>query len=535
MRLPRLTLFPYALLTLCSVPLFAQRPAISAVQNNYSYTLPSVPNYGIAPGSLFVIYGSNLSSVTVPVLQSSAAPGVPVTLNGVSASVSVNGMTVPVPLYYVSANQIAGILPSTVSAGTANITVTNNSQTSAPASIKVVASDFGILTANNLGNGQAAAYDANNKILSQTNSTSPGQTIVLWGSGVGSDTANDDRIYPQKQNNLTNIPLQVFIGGVAAPVLYRGRSQFPGVDQINVTVPAGVATGCYVSLAVVSQRYVSNSTTLPIAANGGTCSDPNVEFTPAQLISLKSKNNVNVGTIFLDQETRVSSNTARSIFRGKFLNYTKAAFDVKTPSEAFISYGSCQIDSQNINPTHLNAGSALTVSGPGGQLGTATLSTLSNGSGGDYRGMLPTGFIPAAGGTFNFNNGSGSAAVGPLMGASANVLKPIVWTNTGSLSAINRAQGATVTWTGGSPGTFVAIQGSVAGPAPDNTNVAFSCAAPANAGLFTIPASLLLALPAGTGKLVVDTVTIPRTFTASGLDLGIVFAQVGINIPVTYQ
>jgi len=535
MRILKLKLFSYALLTLCSVPLLAQRPAISAIQNNYSYTLPSVPNYGIAPGSLFVIYGSNLSTVTAPVLQSSAAPGVPLTLNGVSASVSVNGMTVPVPLYYVSANQIAGILPSTVPAGTANITVTNNGQTSAPASITVVASDFGILTANNLGNGQAAAYDANNKILSQTNSTSPGRTIVLWGSGVGSDTANDDRIYPQKQNNLTGIPMQVFIGGVAAPILYRGRSQFPGVDQINVTVPAGVATGCYVSLAVVSQNYVSNSTTLPIAANGGTCSDPNVEFTPAQLISLKSKNNVNIGTIFLDQETRVSNNTVRSIFRGKFLGYSKAAFDVKTPSGAFISYGSCQIDSQNMNPTHLNAGAVLTVSGSGGQLGMATLSTLSNGSVGDYRGMLPAGFIPNGGGTYNFNNGSGSAAVGPLVGASANVLQPIVWTNMGSLSAINKAQGATVTWTGGLAGTFVAIQGSVAGPAPDNTNVAFSCAAPASAGKFTIPPSLLLAIPAGIGKLVVNTVTVPSTFTASGLDLGLVYAQVGTNIPVTYQ
>ena len=534
MRTLKLTLFPYALLTLCSVPLLAQRPVISAIQNNYSYTLPSVPNYGIAPGSLFVIYGSNLSTVTAPVLQSSAAPGVPLTLNGASASVSINGMAVLVPLYYVSANQIAGILPSTVPAGNASITVTNNGQTSAPASIKVVASDFGILTANNLGNGQAAAYDASNKILSQTNSTSPGQTIVIWGSGVGADTANDDRIYPQKQNNLTNIPVQVFIGGVAAPVLYRGRSQFPGVDQINVTVPSGVATGCYVSLLVVSQNYVSNSTTLPIAANVGTCFDPNVEFTPAQLQSLKTKNNVNIGTIFMDQETRVSSNTVRSIFRGKFLGFSKAAFEVKTPSEAFISYGSCQIDSQNINPTHLNAGAALIVSGPGGQLGTATLSTLSNGSVGDYRGMLPT-FLPNGGSTYNFNNGSGSAAVGPLVGASVTVLQPVVWTNMNSLSAINRAQGATVTWTGGVAGTFVAIQGSAVGPAPDNTNVAFSCAAPVSAGRFTIPPSLLLAVPAGTGKLVVNTVTIPRNFTASGLDLGIAFAQVGTNIPVAYQ
>src|SRR5258708_14662606 len=99
----------------------AQQPSIAAIQNNYSYTLPTVPNYGIAPGSLFVIYGSNLSTVTTPVLQSSAAPGVPLSLNGVSVSIAVNNVIVPVPLYYVSATQIACILPSTVPSVTWNI------------------------------------------------------------------------------------------------------------------------------------------------------------------------------------------------------------------------------------------------------------------------------------------------------------------------------------------------------------------------------------------------------------------------------
>src|SRR5260370_1248670 len=189
-----------------AVPLLAQLPSISAIENNYSYTLPSVPNYGIAPGSLFVIFGSNLSTVTVPVLQSSAPPGVPLTLNNVSGSVAGNVMMVPVPLFYVAATQIAGVLPSTVPAGTGTITVTNNGLASAPAPFKVVTSNFGILTTNNLGYGPAAAFDATNKLLSATNSTSPGQTIVLYGTGVGADPANDDRVFPQKQNNLTEIP-----------------------------------------------------------------------------------------------------------------------------------------------------------------------------------------------------------------------------------------------------------------------------------------------------------------------------------------
>ena len=82
-------------------------PVITAVQNNYSYLLPGVPNYGIAPGSIFVIVGQLLSSGAPPMLQSSAAPGLPLALNGTSVSVTVNGVTTTPALYYTSSAQLA--------------------------------------------------------------------------------------------------------------------------------------------------------------------------------------------------------------------------------------------------------------------------------------------------------------------------------------------------------------------------------------------------------------------------------------------
>ena len=529
-------IFVFSLFAVGAIPLLAQPPSIAAVENNYSFTLPTVPNYGIAPGSLFVIYGSNLSTVTVPVLQSSAAPGVPLALSGVSVSVSVNGTNATVPLYYVSATQIAGILPSTVPAGSGTITVTSNGQASSPAPLRVVASNFGILTTNNSGYGSAAAYDANNKLLTASSSASPGQTIVLWGSGVGADPANDDRVYPQKQNNLTNIPMQVFIGGISAPILYRGRSQYPGVDQIDVVVPPGGASGCYVSVIVMSGNYVSNSTTLPIAANGGTCSDPNTEYTPAQLQTLASKSTVKIATVSLDLETTLPANVVRNVLRGKFLTYTMAEFAAKTPSDGFISYGSCKIRETGKVPTHINAGSSLTVTGPGGAQGSAPLNTLKNGNLGDYKFALPAGFIPSGGGMFTFSNGTGSAAVGPLSRGSITMPAPILWTNSSAISTIDRSQGVLVTWSGGSAGTFVVIQGSAMGPAPANETVSFACAAPVNSGQFMIPPSVLLALPTtGTGQLLVYNVTFPQPVSATGLDLGTVFAEIGSKAAVAYR
>ena len=101
---------------------------------------------------------------------------------------------------------------------------------------------------------------------------------------MGSDAPTTmTKIYPQNLNNLTGIPLQAFVGGVQATVLYRGRSQFPGVDQINITIPSsGIPPGCFVSLSIVSGTtpIVSNGATIPVAASGKTCSDPSSLFTP---------------------------------------------------------------------------------------------------------------------------------------------------------------------------------------------------------------------------------------------------------------
>src|SRR5260370_10802829 len=76
-------------------------PTITKIQNNYSNVVSGLPNYGIAPSTLFVIYGTGLADATAkPVLQSSASPGIPLTLNGASISVTANGVTTHPPIYY---------------------------------------------------------------------------------------------------------------------------------------------------------------------------------------------------------------------------------------------------------------------------------------------------------------------------------------------------------------------------------------------------------------------------------------------------
>jgi len=58
--LTRWSLF-FLFLAAGAAPVFAQ-PSVFAIQNNYSGTKPGLPSYGISPGSLFVIAGSNLAA-----------------------------------------------------------------------------------------------------------------------------------------------------------------------------------------------------------------------------------------------------------------------------------------------------------------------------------------------------------------------------------------------------------------------------------------------------------------------------------------
>jgi hypothetical protein len=67
---------------------FAQ-PAITGVANNYSYIQPGMPNYGIAQGSIFDIFGTGLAGTTTPLEQVPLATA----LDGVTIAVTVNVAT----------------------------------------------------------------------------------------------------------------------------------------------------------------------------------------------------------------------------------------------------------------------------------------------------------------------------------------------------------------------------------------------------------------------------------------------------------
>ena len=530
-------------------------PNITAVQNNYSNLIAGLPNYGIAPGSLFVIYGTAMATTS----NLSEKFPLATSLNGVSVSVSVNGTPIADQpgLYYVTATQIAGVLPSTAPTGQATFTVTNGTQASNSFQTQVVQSAFGLDTIFGGGTGQAVVTDANYKVIGPTFSASPGQTVILWGSGVGGDTKNDDKTYPAAHlDNLTSIPMTAYIGGISATIDYRGRSQYPGVDQVVVTIPDGVTPGCNVSIVLVSGSgsTASNFGTVAVNPNGGVCSDPN---SPYNVTSLSGDANVNIGFVAITSETSTSygsplarhstkvrtvskpftapvhlrattssSDDALGIFYGiqgsEFGNYA---------SYQTASVGSCVVYQEVLSTTTpttpfketaLDAGT-ITVSGPDGSATLMSLSLL--GEIGFYDAQLPAGFIPSSGGSFVFNGSGGTTnpSVGSFS-ATVSLGAPLFsWTNMASTTSVTRSAGVHVTWEGGESGTYVEISGDSDG---SSIGAGFYCLAKQQDLQFTVPSWVTESLPAGTGSLIVVNSSNPVSFTATNLNFGYALAEV---------
>jgi uncharacterized protein (TIGR03437 family) len=518
-------------------------PTISTIVNNYSALPQGVPSYGIAPASLFVIYGSGLSG-SASSLQSSAAPGLPLTVGGTSISVTVNGTTTTPAIYYASPTQIDAVLPSTTPAGSGTITVTYNGTASAAATILVTPSAFGIDTLYGTGTGGIVATIGSSVIV-PTASASPGQTITIWGSGLGADTANNDRTFPLKQDNLNDA--QVYIGGIKATVSYAGRSQYPGVDQVNAVVPS--VSGCGISVVVVANGRASNFGTLPVNAGGGVCSDPASGITGTDIGTLSGQTTVRSGSVSIFQETLPAvASAAQPAMKPEAQTFkttytADASFSSVTGTSyvtggSFISIGSC-IVSQVVASTSttgtstfkgLDAGTPITLAGGGQTVSIPEFSVSGTTEVGEYIATLAT---PLAGSTAYTFTGPGGKDVGPFT-ATITFPVPLTWTNENSISAVTESQGQLITWSGGATGTYVEISGS-SSSSDFSVSASFLCLVPVSDQSFTIPSYVLLALPTGSGSLGLFNFSNPVKFTATGIDYGYAEAGVLSEESVTYQ
>lgn len=522
MRIHHLSIGLAAALVLSAANPFQPTIAPNGVVNAGSYLSPQYANYGIARGSMFLVFGSALGPVDL--VQTTSFP-LPDNLAGTRVLLAIGGYSVACPMIYTSLTQVAALMPSNAPEGDGTLVVSYQNLASTAVPIRVVHSAFGVFTRNQAGSGPAIAQNFVSQNIMPLNSlvTSaiPGQTLILWGTGLGPATGGDETagVLPGPLPFLDSL----YVGGVPAYVRYSGRSGCcAGVDQIIFDVPTGIS-GCYVPVAAVTGGVVSNFGTISVAASGRECDDP-LSYSAASLQAAERTGTLRSGQIGL-----TGSSSGEVDFSGNFFA-TDLTTVLGATSQLNPPVGSCYVwvsrtDTSSAHPGNgLNAGDSLTVNGPPGLL------TASNTSSGGYSMSKSPASISQ--GTYSFASRGGSD-VGPF-NATLNVAAPLNWTNASTYSSapISVTNPLPFTWSGADPSSYVTIQ-------VDSNNSIYNsvlqCTAKPSAGTFTVPASLLRALFPGPVTLSLSSSVSPASFSASGLDAASLRVTTKASVQTTLQ
>jgi hypothetical protein len=276
-----------------------------------------------------------------------------------------------------------------------------------------------------------------------------------------------------------------------------------------------------------------------VAASGRTCTPTNPLLTPSAVQQLTmSSGPFTHSEIKLQRQPNFNTNGPG---QNGYVDTGQAKFEsfgVPSAVQPFIvSYfddsppGTCVVynTTNNADPTTKNrtpdAGAGIKVTGPNGSQNIAV-----NGSSAT---LGPGTFLSPGSYTVT---GTGGADIGAF---SAPFTIPVPPTLTSPASGPNipvtRANGMTLTWSGGTPDSIIQISGE---NATDNTNknaASFTCYALGSAGTFTIPPSVLLALPAGPNGGWSFTPTASIAFSAPGLLLGGIQSSYDTSISTTLQ
>lgn len=227
--------------------------ASSANVNATAATTADAAKFGtasVAPNSIAAMFGTKLASTTV----SATTTTLPTSLDG--TTVLVNG--IPAGLFFVSAGQVNYLVPEGTPAGPTQVVVVAKDGTVTRGVIAVTPSAPGIFTrlANGLGAPAAVAgADGVNfpTLMSSADGTpvaiDAGSYVMLFGTGF----------------RYASGAMTMSVGGTAVtPLGFAAQSQFTGLDQANVQIPASMAGKGDVDLTLTVDGKTSNVVKLKI-------------------------------------------------------------------------------------------------------------------------------------------------------------------------------------------------------------------------------------------------------------------------------
>jgi len=216
----------------------------------------------IAPGSIAAAFGRQIGASTV----SATSLPLPNTLGGVSIDVtdSANAMGMA-SLFYVSPNQINFVVPDSTKTGTATVKILGGANSPQSAMVQVAKVAPGLFTANGAGVGVAAAIAIRRIIATQTDEEVPVFHCDANGcSSTGVEMGPDAQVFLELfgtgirgRTSLANVTAT--IGGENVDVLFAGpQGQFPGLDQVNLSLPQNLHTRGETDVVLTVDGLVAN-------------------------------------------------------------------------------------------------------------------------------------------------------------------------------------------------------------------------------------------------------------------------------------
>jgi uncharacterized protein (TIGR03437 family) len=125
----------------------------------------------------------------------------------------------------------------------------------------------GIFAANGQGTGQGIIVDLSYRLVDSSNPATAGSVIQIYCTGLGAVANEPATGDPASATTLssTTVTPSVTIGGMGTTVLFSGLAPGSvGEYQVNVQVPAGVATGPAVPVAMSIGDVTSNTVTIAV-------------------------------------------------------------------------------------------------------------------------------------------------------------------------------------------------------------------------------------------------------------------------------
>jgi uncharacterized protein (TIGR03437 family) len=218
---------------------------------------------GVSPGGIAIVSGQNLTNIGIDI----AANGTPLPDQLGGVSVFVNGIAAP--LYSVTSSdggdQINFQVPfeTATGPGAAQIVIVSQNQTTASVVADSFTEDPGIFTYN----GFAVAIHLNGSLVTPADPAFPGETIVLYTTGLGPLSLDVTDGYPPPSDALafTADPVQVVVKGEQCSVLFSGLAPgLVGVYQVNLTLPADLPFG-NLNIQISTPNATSAIATLPVS------------------------------------------------------------------------------------------------------------------------------------------------------------------------------------------------------------------------------------------------------------------------------